>query len=122
MNSFTGGGSPDKWSPSQSTQATVTARVLLAQYGDGYSQRSQDGINTGLTVWVNVWGPIPWSVNTAIDAFLRGQGGWQKFIWVPPAPYNDITRYFVCPTWNWVYADGQVISGLTGTFNEVPGL
>jgi phage-related protein len=122
MNTFTGGGSPDKWSPSKSTQGTVKARVLLAQYGDGYAQRSQDGINVGLTTWSNMFGPIPWSVLTAIDTFLRGQAGWQKFIWVPPAPYNDITRYFICSDWNWIYDDGQVISGLTANFIEVPGL
>ena len=85
---------------------TTTPRVLLAQFGDGYSQVAGDGINTIIDVWpVTVAGGIA-TVKPAKD-FLEVQAGVHAFYWTPPMGTQGLYR---CKTWaltaqsgdNWV--------------------
>lgn len=69
--------------PVNSPQATVTFRVKKAQFGDGYEQRSGNGINNKEATW-----PLEFVGNKiqmqAIMTFFDNQEGYKAFIWTPP--------------------------------------
>lgn len=107
----------------EGTQAKMTPRTLVAQFGDGYVQESADGINPMLRVWDVAFTNIPGVTGTtptlkAINDFLTLQGGWQRFLWTQPPPFDiEGAKYFVCKDWSWVYEGGLLI-GLRATFQQ----
>lgn len=108
------------WVPSVTSRGRKIPRVLKAQFGDGYEQRSQDGINACMQVWNLVFDTLTFAELTAIDNFLTAAGGWQKFTWVTPPPFSA-SKTFVCENWAWTYDHG-IIVGLTAEFLERPPL
>src|SRR5574343_419898 len=67
---------------------TTEFRVLTAQFGDGYNQRTPDGMNAVKQTW-NVQ-TIPLEADdfeTCIN-FLYGKGGVTAFQWIPPGSYT----------------------------------
>jgi len=109
------------WVPDVSTRGRRVPRVLKAQFGDGYEQRTQDGLNSNLMVWNLTFSTLTLAELDAIDAFLLALGGADKFQWTPPNPFNDSARWWVCENWSWNYNFG-VIVGLTAEFLERPQL
>lgn len=79
------------WDPrANNPQGDVTQRVLSAGFGDGYSQRVEDGINTRTESW-----PLSFTGRRAymdpIKAFLDRHGGARSFLWTPP--FGEQGRY-----------------------------
>jgi phage-related protein len=58
--------------------------VLEAKFGDGYSQRMSDGLNTIMETWSLSFQNRPISDINIIRAFLEGKNGVQAFSWDPP--------------------------------------
>lgn len=71
--------------------------VRSIQFGSGYSQRAQFGINQDPKVWT-----LSWENRTATDAnsiedFLEARKGVESFSWTPP---DDTTSYkWICQEW-----------------------
>jgi phage-related protein len=92
-----------------------TPRVREAPFGDGYSQRVGDGINSvdevfNLNFTVRTKAEI-----TAIASFLRGEAGVTSFQWTPP---DGVQRRFICKKWMPSYNhDGDC--SLSATFIRV---
>lgn len=100
--------------PDIGAQATVQPRVLRAQFGDGYSQRSADGLNTRPVIWSLTWGTVTDEVAQQIVGFFEAREGVEAFRWLrPDATSLRIVademdgRYlllslplFVCETWS----------------------
>lgn len=62
---------------------TVAFRVLKAQFGDGYAQTAEDGLNSAIETWPLVFaGRL--NELAPIKAFLKAHGGWKAFYWTPP--------------------------------------
>lgn len=92
-------------------------RVLAAKFGDGYEQRTLDGINNKLETWqIQARGLKDATEAATMEAFLRTQAGVTPFTWV--TPYGR-TALFVCKDWarTPVYSG---ISNITAKFDEVP--
>lgn len=70
--------------PSVSTSSKTDFRVLEAQFGDGYSQRIQDGINTETAQWNVFWNQKALEIIGALQLFLSTLGGVELFYWEPP--------------------------------------
>jgi phage-related protein len=70
--------------PSYSSQLKKKPRVFKAQFGDGYAQRTADGINANPQVWTLVWENITQATAAAIEALLDSYGGHTPFTWTPP--------------------------------------
>jgi phage-related protein len=91
-------------------------RVNNIQFGDGYSQRSSDGINTNLARW-----PMQFTLRTrtlidSIDAFLAARGAIESFDWTTPSG-NAVK--VICREWRTMYNhDGDC--SLSCVFEEVP--
>ena len=92
-------------------------RTLLVQFGDGYSQRASDGINTNLATYSLQAGGLPASVGEDIDTFLSGLNGVDSFSWVPPNP-NSVEGKYICKEWD-VSWDDEDEATFSAIFIEV---
>lgn len=93
----------------------VTARTRAIKFGDGYEQRTPDGLNNVVEKW-----SLSWTVRTkatidAIDDFLASQAGSLWFYWTTP---RGQTKKFKCPTWTPVYNNDSDCS-MTAVFEQV---
>lgn len=82
------------WIPSYSYNVDNQPRIKKIQLGDGYTQRSPDGINNILPVF-NLEFNCDINEVTAILHFLTERKGSESFIWLAPAPFGTLGR-FVC--------------------------
>ena len=111
------------YSPSSQTRGQIEPRVLRAQFGDGYLQEAQDGINAQMENWQLVYEPIHGSSGTTptlaiLIAFFNAQIG-TKFLWTPPPPFNTQKQYSVIGPYEWVYDQGLIV-GFRVTITQRP--
>ena len=80
---------------------TYTTRTLETDFGDGYSQRAGDGINTVLTTLNLTWAGPNSDITTLHNHFIE-RAGYQSFTinasWAPST------------AWKWVCKEWSVIS------------
>ncbi len=86
------------WKPAYNPSLTKTPRVRLIKFGDGYEQRSPDGIQASLLDSDFTFEGRDLSETTAICHFLEVQGATKAFLFTPPAPFGT-RRRFVCRSW-----------------------
>jgi len=65
----------------QSTNQSRKHRALVAEYGDGYKQTVQDGINASRTTYSLVWHGLTLAEKNQLDDFLNDIGNWDVFQW-----------------------------------------
>jgi phage-related protein len=69
--------------PTYAVQKSVTPRILKADFGDGYTQRAGDGLNTQPQIWNVEFRGDTTAIDT-IESFFEDTGGWESFDWTPP--------------------------------------
>ena len=69
------------------------------KFGDGYEQRTPEGINTRLLKVSLVFDKRNEAETTAISHFLHQRGGSEAFAYLPPSPYSSMKK-FVCRSWD----------------------
>lgn len=94
---------------------TTRARVLKAQFGDGYVQRVADGINNYPRTWSLTFSKTQSDIETILT-FLETEGGVTSFDWTPP---RGSAGKWICEEWNTSVNDGY--DQLTVQFTEVFG-
>ena len=100
-----------------SSQMDMKPRVLSAKFGDGYEQRTLDGINNELEIWqVTAYSLDEVAGASALEAFLRTQAGVTAFQWTTKF---GRTALFVCKEWTRART-GPTTSTITAKFEEVP--
>jgi phage-related protein len=107
---------PASPAPSQSSSAGIKPRVNSIQFGDGYSQRSPDGLNTTPQVYQLFWKSILESERASLDSFLQGCAGATSFDWTPPNQSTPLK--FICKTWDWTYGEYNLCD-FRATFEQV---
>lgn len=105
------------WPVSYGTQKEVAPRVRKAQYGDGYSQRVGDGINTDLEKWSVQLTNVPHAEADSIETFLKAHGGYEAFYWTRPGTASPIT--VICPQWSRPHKTA-VVCDISAAFEQVP--
>lgn len=91
-------------------------RIKKIMYGDGYEQRSSDGINTNLKEYDVTFKGSPDQIKTVEDFFnARAANGLEPFLWVDP---DGVTRTVVCEDFPRTFDDFGW-STLSTTFREV---
>lgn len=103
-----------KWRVERDVSPTIDFRVIKAQFGDGYVQRSSDGINTKeeqYSVKVNALTPVA----KEIRDFMNELNGTKGFLWTPPL--SDL-GLFTCADPKFVNLGGNLWS-FSGTFVKV---
>jgi phage-related protein len=66
------------------SQNSVSFAINENQFGDGYSQRSAQGINNARDSWSASWTNITTREKDTIVKFIRAMKGYQAFHWVAP--------------------------------------
>lgn len=77
-------------------EMTQKPRVLSGQFGDGYEQRTADGINTQPEEWALTFTAQTVTERNAILAFFRARAGVEWFNWT--SPFGTTGRW-VCSEW-----------------------
>ena len=103
------------WAPDWRAQQQRRPRVRVAQFGDGYQQRSADGINADPRVWQLTFGNRDDTEAAAIEAFLAARGALEAFDWTPP---TGSAGTWVCPQWASTL-ETYGATTITATFSEV---
>lgn len=80
--------------PSYTSRGDTGFRVREAEFGDGYSQRAADGLNSVGRVWSLTWQNRPNADVTTLYDFLVGKLGFEAFEWT--APDESSPRLWVC--------------------------
>lgn len=101
--------------PDQGVSPTTKTRVLTSQFGDGYSQRTPDGINSVTDSW-----PLNFTLRTralvkSIADFLKARAGSEAFYWMTP---NGDTIKVICKEWTPTYNHDTDCS-ISCTFEQV---
>lgn len=86
------------WTADFGATQNIKPRVRKVQFGDGYSQRQADGINTQPQVWDLQFNMRTDTEAAAIVAFLVARAGVEAFEWTPPGQLSALK--FVCEEWN----------------------
>lgn len=68
---------------------STTYRVIRTDFGDGYSQRARDGLNTAVTEWSLEWDNVTPAEADNMIAFFNDKGGAESFFWTAP---RDVTQ------------------------------
>jgi phage-related protein len=84
--------------PSLISNKKVKARILQNTFGDGYSQRAADGLNSTPSVWMLTWGGRTVSEIDTLEAFFEARGGWDDFDWTPER--ESSSKKFICKEWS----------------------
>ena len=102
------------WAPLRDASTSAKPRVRKAQFGDGYEQRSKDGINNDLRPH-SLKFRYRDSIINQIEKFLEDRGGVESFLYShKKAP----VKLYVCEEWNRTDIDFNT-SEISATFREV---
>ena len=77
------------YAPSWNSKIQRKPKVLVADFGDGYTQRTANGINHNKEEWNLSFTKRKDTEADAIEAFLETQGGSTAFLW------TNIVRTFL---------------------------
>ena len=94
--------------PSVGSSVNSSARVLVADFGDGYSQRAADGINNIDTTVSLQWNNLTGTQANSIDSFFMQMGGYESFYYTLPT--ESIAKKWACEKWDKSYQTGGMVN------------
>lgn len=97
--------------PSPGTSVAPQVKILAADFGDGYSQPTPDGINHIKKKLSLSWTGLSESQKDEIDGFLTDRKGTEPF-WYQPVGHSEALKW-ICSEWE-VSIDG--VWRITATF------
>jgi len=89
--------------PDYSSPATFTTNVLSAGFGDGYTQRSANGLNPLIESWDLSYQDLTDDEVGVLLAFFADLGGVDNFTW--QSKYATSPKKYVCGQWDAVPID-----------------
>ena len=105
------------WNPDANVGPDHEPRIREAKFGDGYSQRAQDGLNADMeTLPLSFTGRVKSEI-VAIDAFLQNKGAVTSFTFV--SPLDGVTKSYICKKWS-PRVNSSPVASLTCVFSQVP--
>lgn len=100
-----------KWRVERAIAPTLDFKVITAQFGDGYTQTSSDGINNLAEQWaITTHGST--EETKQMIAFFKEHKGVKSFFWTPPL--GDLGLY-TCADPSYVQ-QSPTLYVITGTF------
>ncbi|MYZ46463.1 phage tail protein [Propylenella binzhouense] len=101
--------------PSPGLVSNIKPRILKAEFGDGYTQASKDGLNHQRRIMNLTWEVLTAAQADEILAFLEAHGGTTPFLYALPG--EAAIRKWTAEEWN----DERLSVGLrkvTATFTQ----
>lgn len=95
----------------EGVQVSPERRVLSVQFGDGYEQTADDGINTDTSSYTVTWTDVPKDTGDTIYAFLDRHLKHPPFLFTLPTTREQITVRCT--------ALGKSLYNLTGTYKSI---
>ena len=101
--------------PDYGASVTYKPAVTKIQFGDGYSQRTAQGINSVKRVWQLSFNNRSTADSDAMLAFFASMKGATSFDWTPP---TGVVGKFICQEWS---SNASAYEGwnVSATFEEV---
>lgn len=84
--------------PAYGLNKSNSPRVLQVQFGDGYSQRAEDGINNLPTTWDVTWDVLSVADADTIETFFNDRAGAESFDY--QFPNESASAKYIVKTWN----------------------
>jgi phage-related protein len=100
---------------SPGSSVDVTPRVRKAPFGDGYAQRSGDGINAMVRTFNAQFAVISATEAQSLLDFFRERAGYKPFRWTLPGEASP--RQWIAPSWRKTYSESGV-SDVTVSLEE----
>lgn len=94
--------------PSLESQAAKRARVLVSTFGDGYRQRTADGINNLNCTFSLIWHVLTQDQAQEITGFFEDRAGWESFFY--KLPWDTVSRLWTCTSWTSVVIGGGTLT------------
>lgn len=111
------------WKPSYNAKIDNRPKVKINQFGNGYQQRINDGINNSLIEFSLNFENRNEKETVSILHFLNERNGQESFIYNVPTIYskstNSLNTRYVCPEWTSNYISYNNYS-IGAKFIEVP--
>jgi phage-related protein len=101
--------------PDYGASSDNVARLRMAKFGDGYAQRSADGINHLNKIWSLNFNTRSLSEKNGIVSFLEARYGVIAFSWIDP---DGTSALFTCSKWNVIPA-GYNTYDIAASFEKV---
>lgn len=89
---------PDGVDIAAGSSVQVEPKIRRAAFGDGYIQRSGDGINSVRDVFTLMAKNVTPAQAETIQAFMRARRGYEAFFWTPTDESEP--RKFICTKWD----------------------
>ena len=102
--------------PTRASNRSVQPRFLKADLGDGYTQRSGDGIQTIKEMWSVTFEALDTTNANLLISFFEGLEGYQAFTWIPFR--QTVTKKFICVSWSESFL-GNSLTTVTAEFQQV---
>jgi phage-related protein len=77
-------------SPDYALSAKVKPRIVTARFGDGYAQRSRDGLNNIDRTWDVRWTDLSLDELEILTDFFELCAGVDNFAWTPPGEQTAV--------------------------------
>ncbi len=107
---------PDVTPSQNSTSKSTSASVNKAQFGDGYSQRARDGLNSISRSVTLGWEYLTYDQASDLDDFFDAHGGDEAFLYQLSG--DSVQRMWTCASWKNGYAGG-VAGSYSANLTEV---
>jgi phage-related protein len=104
------------WPVRPGLSKSLEPRKKRVQFGDGYSQRIKDGINTQLRKHSLVVRCRPAAMADDVEDFLTRHDGVTAFLWTPPDDYRQ--GKWICERWRRI--THKLYAEVSMEFEEVP--
>lgn len=101
--------------PDQGASPEIRTRTKKMSFGDGYEQRSGDGLNSVKEIWSLNWSGRTKAEIEAICNFLAAELGVTYFLWTSPRGTQIKVK---CESWKPSY-NHDFDCSLTATFEQV---
>lgn len=102
--------------PDYSSQLKKKPRVHKVAFGDGYEQRTADGLNANPDGWDLTWEELTKSEVLTLMTFFDGLAGVTAFTW--QSPYAAAAKKYVSELWT-VTPISDNVHNLTATIYQV---
>ena len=106
---------PGEVSVSPGSSVSFEPRVNRADFGDGYSQRSGDGLNGNPAAFEAVFTVLFESEVNAITGFFAAKKGYTPFLWTMPG--ESTPRQWIATKWRVTYT-GKMTRDVIASFEE----
>lgn len=100
----------------QGAKVQIKPKTINSQLGDGYVQRTPDGINTMLRKLTLSWTNLTDAEGLQIQNFFTQQAGVYPFYYTPNG--ETVQRCFVCSDWTYTYINGGFCTLSNVVFEE----